>query len=179
MKRLTIYRAIVGLWALGMLLGSLQLAHAQAAPTSALTSLEGVDGVFLVVDHLQATLESDGLYRSAIIGTAQRKLKAAGIPVLSNEELVNNPRQPNLHISVQSTLTGSQLHAYHLSIQFRQNVGLLIPSSDVQVLATTWEAPPITGAIARDQVEWVNDEITGMIDAFIRAYRMANPPAEE
>lgn len=168
-------RAICGLLWIGVLCVGPRGVAAQASPTSDLTSLRGVEGVFLVVDHLQPDLEADGLYRTAIMATAERKLKAAGIPVMTSDELVTDLRQPNLRICIESTLTGSGLHAYHLTIHFRQNVGLLVPGSEVQVLATTWEAPPITGAVARDQVEWVNDEIASMIDAFVKAYRVANP----
>ena len=121
-------------------------------------------------------MERDGLYRSAITATAERTLTEAGIPVLSAEAVQDDARQPHLCITVTSALTGSGLHAYHLSTTFRQAVGL-VHAPDTHVLATTWAAPPVTGAVAGEQVEWLDDEIDAMLLQFVAAYHSANPPA--
>lgn len=160
-----------------LLIGTTGLVRAQSAadqraptPTS---SLHDVDGVFLTVDAVDAELETDGLYRTAIEATAERTLEAAGIAVLSRDEVLQDPRRPHLHIAVHSRLTGAGLHAYHLVVEFRQTVGLL-HDPDMHLPATTWTAPPRTGAVARDQVEWLNDDLQAMLDAFVDDFQTAN-----
>lgn len=160
-----------------LLAGPTRTAGAQGASDASLSaaaaSLQDVRGVYLAVDAVDADLERDGLYRSAITATAERTLEAAGIPLLSRDEVMQNPRRPHLTITVHSRLTGAGLHAYHLTMAFRQTVGLL-HAPDTHLPAVTWTATPRTGAVARDQVEWLNDDLQAMLDAFVAAYQAAN-----
>jgi len=163
--------------ALALLITCPGLARAQSAAdqraSAPASSLQGVDGVFLTVDAVDAELETDGLYRSAITATAERTLEAAGIAVLTRDEVLQDPRRPLLRIVVDSQLTGAGLHAYHLKVEFRQTVGLL-HDPNLQLSGVTWTAPSRTGAVARDQVAWLNDDLQAMLDAFVAAHQVAN-----
>lgn len=143
------------------------------ADTRDARSLQGLEGVYLVVDSFAAELESDGLYASAVEADVERQLQAAGIPLLTREEAVADPRQPRLHIDIESTLTSAGLHAYSIVVEFRQNVRLMT-KGEAEVAASTWTASPMTRAAARDQVEWINDDIRSLVGEFVQAYASVN-----
>lgn len=137
-------------------------------------AMQGLGGVYVLVENLSPTLEQDGLHQSALKAGAELQIKKAGIKVMTHEEAMADPRQPYLYIVVGSMKTGGGLHAYSASVECRQMVGLL-SDPDTHIEAATWMSRRVTGAVSSNQTEWIGEDVASLVDDFIKEYQLANP----
>ena len=169
----------------GLLLAlTVALLAGHAAPCNALdndktrVSLEGLPGVYLVVEDLRLEIEEDGLTRNEIHGFAEKLLTSAGIRVLSEAEWQETPGRPWLYLYahvMRREYVDERVYVFNISIEVKQQVRLARAPEAEPVHATTWSRS-ILGKSG-----WLEDIRKGVeicIQDYIEAYRSVNrPPA--
>jgi hypothetical protein len=149
---------------------------AQLDDASTRRTLGGLHGVFVLVESIDSSVAGSGLGRTEVQMDVEVKLREAGIPVLTRMQSTTSPGQPYLYVNLElSKVSGLDLYAFHIAVQFVQNAHLdrnpSIEASDVG----TWAATPIVGTVGLAYVREIRDAIRDRIDQFINAYLAANP----
>ena len=134
-------------------------------------TLAGLKGVAIIVEQLPPEVERAGLKRAVLQTDAELKLRVAGIRVLTQEELDNDPAYPYLYIQPTILLRGG---AYACSVQLHQRV-LVVRSHALEVVASTWSAGGAGVAPMNEVPERVRGALKDLVDEFINAYLSANP----
>jgi len=145
------------------------------SPTSRQT-LAGLKGVYVkawVPDSAEAV--RDGLYQSQVQTDMELKLRQAGIPVLSLEEIASTTGQPSLVANVLVVRNSTGLYAYSVSVELFQAVRP-VRNPSVAVPAGTWWTGTIVGiAQPRRLADATRGTVRDLTDQFINAYLAANP----
>ncbi len=176
-------RTEVRLCKCGLLLLALAAAPVgYARPCSALdndktrASLEGLPGVYLVVEDLRLEIEEDGLTRNEIHGLAEKLLTSAGIRLLSEAEWQEMPGSPWLYLYahvMRREYVDERVYVFNISVEVKQQVRLARAPEAEPVHATTWSRA-ILGKSG-----WLEDIRKGVeicLQDFVEAYRSVNPP---
>jgi hypothetical protein len=89
-------------------------------------SLKGLPGFSVLVEELSPEVEQAGLKVADIQTDVELKLRLAGIPVLSQAQMLLAPGQPYLYILViVAARTTTDLWPLGIELQLRQNVHLV------------------------------------------------------
>jgi hypothetical protein len=137
-------------------------------------SLKGLNAVEVLVESLSTEAERDGLNKTSIQTDVQLKLRQAGIRVLTRAERFETPGWPFLYIDVAVKLrTDVPVYAYSINVELEQSVRLDRAPS-IQLSATTWSVGSV-GAVGRNKLRTVRDDIKDHVDEFINAYLSVNP----
>ncbi|MGH2359408.1 MAG: hypothetical protein ACRDGM_02550 [bacterium] len=137
-------------------------------------TLRGLQGVYVLVEHLEPTIERDGLRRDQIRTDVELRLRQAGIPVPTEEERLRTPGTPYLYIRVASH-SDSGLHAFHIAVELRQAVLLERNPAKFVGARTTWEFIGAVGTVGSSKVRKLREVIADAVDEFINAYLTVNP----
>lgn len=136
-------------------------------------TLRGLDGVMVLVEDLRPDVIADGVTVKMIQTAAEKKLKAAGIKVLSENELMSTPGYPYLYINLNSIKPpGGSGYIYSISLELYQAVTLDRDSKN-KCLASTWEVSMV-GMVTTSQLKGVVDRISALVDEFMDDYAAAN-----
>ena len=139
-------------------------------------SLKGIQGVHVVVENLDPTEEEAGLTVADLQTDVELKLRLAGIPVLSKQEMVAVPGMPDLYVTVNvNSSTTRDLWPYAIEIQFQQNVTLVRNPQTLILGATTWSTGAATGSVLKQNVRRLREELKDLVDKFVNAYLAVNP----
>jgi hypothetical protein len=166
------HRTFFSLFALAVLALICRNGYAQDVEQTR-NSLRGLSGVYVVPENpLEEDAIRGGLSQDTIRKEAELKLRLAGIRVLSREEWEKQPGRPYLQVWPK-VLKGGVLggYIYHISLEFKQYVGLA-RSSSIQVFGTTWSAEHMGYT---PELKDVQDKVKDRIDQFINAYLSVNP----
>ena len=110
-------------WFIGVLLCLVTTGNAQSNNALSRKSLEGVGAFGVVVEEVNADLESNGLTRSLIASDVETRLRRQGLRVLDEEGLTREPGGPYLHVIVTGRKTAvPEIVAFVISVQFEQAV---------------------------------------------------------
>ena len=110
-------------WFIGVLLCLVTTGNAQSNNALSRKSLEGVGAFGVVVEEVNADLESNGLTRSLIASDVETRLRRQGLRVLDEEGLSREPGGPYLHVIVTGRKTAvPEIVAFVISVQFEQAV---------------------------------------------------------
>jgi len=110
-------------WFSGVLLCLVTTGNAQSNNALSRKSLEGVGAFGVVVEEVNADLESNGLTRSLIASDVETRLRRQGLRVLDEEGLTREPGGPYLHVIVTGRKTAvPEIVAFVISVQFEQAV---------------------------------------------------------
>jgi len=110
-------------WFIGVLLCLVTTGNAQSNNALSRKSLEGVGAFGVVVEEVNADLESNGLTRSLIASDVETRLRRQGLRVLDEEGLTREPGGPYLHVIVTGRKTAApEIVAFVISVQFEQAV---------------------------------------------------------
>ncbi|MCF8062011.1 MAG: hypothetical protein K9M82_05800 [Deltaproteobacteria bacterium] len=141
-------------------------------------SLEGLPGVYLMVEDLRLEIEEDGLTRNEIHGFAKKLLTSAGIRLLSEEEWQETPGRPWLYLYahvMRREYVEERVYLFNISIEVKQQVRLSRAPDAEPIYATTWSRS-ILGKSG-----WLEDIRKGVelsLQDFIEAYRSVNGSPE-
>ena len=141
-------------------------------------SLEGIPGVFLVVEDLRLEIEEDGLTRNGIHGTARELLSSARIRLLSEAEWQQTPGRPWLYLYVhvmRREYVEERVYVFNISIEVKQRVKLVRAPEAEPVHATTWSRS-ILGKSGR--LEDIRKGVEICLQDFVEAYRSVNGTPE-
>lgn len=141
-------------------------------PDRAKETLRGLPGVAVVIEPLHANAEQDGLTQRLLQEDVERRLRAAGIRVLSREEWQHTPGSPYLYVNVAALKKNYGLYAYAIEVCLNQLV-TLIRNHHIHEFAETWETREV-GTVGEDQLLTIRESVKAHVDAFIRDYFAVN-----
>lgn len=134
-------------------------------------SLKGVVGVHVVVESLSPDIISDGLTADSLEKTIIDRLTAAGITLLSEDEL-SQDGAAIFYISLASVKNDKGLYACDVHAEVIQAAAL---ARDPRILtpATTWTSTTV-GIVGATNVKQLNETVGKLADEFIRDYQSVN-----
>lgn len=145
------------------------MAAQMAVPTGRET-LRGLSGVEVIVEPLQAELESAGLTTGALQAAVSARLADAGVPVFASQAENPSPAQAYLYVHVNALpLPEAGLQAVALALQVRQAVDSLVGPARI-VDAVTWDAHNVLALPAGDP-GGLFSELETYVDRFIDDWR--------
>jgi len=138
-------------------------------------TLLGIRGVHVIVEDLQPSLKDYGqkfsLSNTKIEKDVETRLRAAGIDVFTREQWLKTIGRPLLYINV-NTHDDKFRVAYDIAIELKQIV-TMEANPDIKTLAPTWSIN-ITGIAGIDKLDIIRNDLTTLVDRFIKAYWTAN-----
>jgi hypothetical protein len=157
-----------------VLLLSRALAAAESSDTYAQRTLRGLQGVGIVIEHLNADAERDGLTKEQIRTAVEGRLRQAGIPVLAREAWTKTPGLPYLYVRVEASKTPYNFYAIAIQIELWQAV-VLLRDPTITTLALTWKTPGMIGGVVSARIHEVQKIVGEDVEAFIHDYLAMNP----
>jgi hypothetical protein len=138
-------------------------------------SLQGLEGVNIIVRKLPAEIESKGLTKESIQHDVQSKLDRAKIKVLSAGEALSTAGAPSLDLDVRISelrhpsekVSG---YIYTIGVTLTQAV-ILGRDPKISLHADTWKLEDYGQASKLDEIR---SKIKEMIDRFVSSYQAAN-----
>ncbi|RJR36990.1 MAG: hypothetical protein C4576_23215 [Desulfobacteraceae bacterium] len=131
-------------------------------------SLRGLKGVAVTIEVADEKGLKGGVTLHSMRTEVEEKLALAGIQILSEEELIKEPGQPSLYVTVNFLKVGS-LTLTDVYLGLHQGV-LLIRNMNNPVMVNTWSV----SALVTDSA-LVRDALRNSTDKFIEAYFSMNP----
>jgi hypothetical protein len=135
-------------------------------------TLQGLQGVAVVVESIKSDAEADGLLSTDLQADTELKLSQAGIAVLAQDQWRQTPGRPWLYVSV-NTIKYLASYFFSIDVQLKQEVSL--PRQPSLVTSTaTWEVGSIGFVISPDLSQKIRDSVSGYVNHFIRDFLSAN-----
>ena len=135
-------------------------------------SLRGLSGVYVLIEHLEPTVERGGLTEEQIQTDVELRLRHAGIVVLTKEEMLKTPGKPSLYVRVTVFLHSSGLAAYSIHVELDQMAHL--ETDDSFTSASTWSTGNV-GTVGVANLRTLRDPVRDTVDKFINAYLSVHP----
>jgi len=135
-------------------------------------SLAGIKGVGVVVEDLAQDAEQEAFTTQLIQADTEQKLRAAGIRVLTDEELAKAPGMPYLYVNI-FTFRDAELYAYHITFELKQMASLVRKPGVKQSLAT-WKISS-GGTVGAKKLSELRSFVKDDVDRFISVWKAANP----
>ena len=137
-------------------------------------SLKGLKGVMVDVEEIASNIEKDGLKRNSIQTDVKKKLRKAGIKVLTKKEKQKTPGMPWLYVSISSGKISPRLYAYTMRLELIQSVAL-VRNTRILCNASTWKSSEKIGAVDETNVKSLRYSLLDLVDEFIFDYLFVNP----
>jgi len=136
------------------------------------SSLAGLKGVGVVVEDLAPDAVQEGFNAQLIQADVEQKLRAAGIRVLTENELMKAAGIPYLYINI-FTYKEDELYAYHITLELKQMVSL-VRKPRISLSSSTWKAR-VGGTVGIKKISELRSFVTDEADQFVSAWKAANP----
>ena len=136
-------------------------------------SLQGLQGVEVVIEGLRPDAETDGLSQEAIRTAVELILRSRGIRVLTRSESLRTPSAPYLYVKVSTYNHSSDLYAYAVTVEVMQKVSLAQRPQQT-VSAATWEKGGV-GTTGHSNIRMVIDSVESKVKEFANDFLAANP----
>jgi len=146
--------------------------HAGNTAQQGVSSLSGLKGVGVVIEDIDPAIEREGFTAGQIHKDVEEKLRTAGIKILSETELTKSPGMPYLYVNI-FTFKDEDIYAYHITLELKQMVSLVRKAAVKQSVAT-WKISG-GGTVGAQKLPTIRTAVAEYINAFIKAYRAANP----
>ncbi len=163
---------------LGLLMMQARPAHAVDSELSRQT-LAGLKGFLVVVEDMHPKLSpydqairKAGLTKAQIQQSVEKRLRAAGIRVVSGQAWMNTPGRPILYVNINLHEKERYVFAYNTTISVEQLVRLDAKPS-VKTLASTWSLN-MTGNVNVGNLQNVAESILILLDRFVQAHAANN-----
>ena len=177
MERLWSWRALKTLIVVGCFCG-MSTAPVWAVFDMGRQSLEGMDGVQVIVRKIAPDIEKAGLAKEDIQHRVEEKLKDADIKVLDARETLFSPGAPSLDIDVKTfplKCKDEESKDYFFLIDVSLTQGIFLArDSKINLHADTWTARDYGQTATLEEVKTKTDHL---IDRFIDAYKAAQTQA--
>jgi len=141
-KHLTV-SLLHGVWLWGTL--------AYAAGDFQRETLRALPGVWVVVEHVGPELTQTGLTQAELQQDTEEKIRAAGIPLLRQEECWQTPGMPWLYLTVALLKVTDTTYAATIAANLYQEVQVL-RSPPLKTFGVTWDAGVHVGAVSTEQL---------------------------
>jgi hypothetical protein len=156
------------------LAGFILPAHAFDAEASRET-LKGLPGFYVLIEELNpniakyASVQKNQISTQALKNQVENRLRAAGIRVLSWDEMMKLPERPMLYVRVNTHEYEKFWYAYDIRVEVRQLVNLA-SRPEKPIIGCTW-AVNMTGVMNIGQLQALYDNLGLLLDRFIQAYK--------
>jgi hypothetical protein len=137
-------------------------------------TLRGLPGVRLIVEKINAEVERDGLTTDFVRTTAETRLRAAGIRLLSKDEVAMTQGLPTIQILVQTARSDS-LYAYCIEVSVWQEMVPIHRQTSLPVWVRSWVTENVVGIKSHKNIHVLKTTVEDLVDAFIHAYVAVNP----
>ena len=137
-------------------------------------TLRGLPGVRLIVEKVDAEVERDGLTTDLVRTTAETRLRAAGIHLLSQDEVTMTQGRPTIQILVQTARSDS-LYAYCIEVSVWQEMVQIHRQTSLPVWVRSWVTESVVGIKSRKNIHVLKTTVEDLVDSFIHAYVAVNP----
>jgi hypothetical protein len=152
-----------------------------ATPTGAIDTpneritLVGLTGVHVVFDELGEAAERRGLTRASLQAEVDRRLRQAGLRVLTPTQAQASVGRPTLHLRVGLLQTPdvADVYVYSVDLSLRQQVRL-VRDRTLESYAVTWSEHRAVGAVRTARLGMVRDTLLQKVDEFVTAWRTSN-----
>jgi hypothetical protein len=159
---------------LAFLAGFVLPVHAFDAEASRET-LKGLTGFYVLIEELNpnitkyAGVQKNQISTQALKNHVENRLRAAGIRVLSWDEMMKTPERPMLYIRVNTHEYEKFWYAYDIRVDVRQLV-TLASRPGKPIIGSTW-AVNMTGVMNIGQLQTLYDNIGLLLERFVEAYK--------
>jgi len=136
-------------------------------------SLQGLQGVEVVIESLRPDVQADGLSQEAVRTAVELILRSKGIRVLTRPESLSTPAAPYLYVKVSTYNHSSDLYAYAVTVEVMQKVSLAKRPQQM-MSATTWERGGV-GTTGHSNIRIVIDSVESKVKEFANDFLAANP----
>jgi hypothetical protein len=137
-------------------------------------TLRGLPGVRLIVEKINAEVERDGLTTDFVRTTAETRLRAAGIRLLSKDEVAMTQGLPTIQILVQTARSDS-LYAYCIEVSVWQEMVPIHRQTSLPVWVRSWVTENVVGIKSHKNIHVLKTTVEDLVDSFIHAYVAVNP----
>jgi hypothetical protein len=177
-KNLRLFNVALQIAAVSALLAvSLLPAYAFDAEISRET-MKGLTGFHVLIEELNpniakyANVQKNHITTQQLKSHVENRLRAAGIRVLSLDEMMKMPEKPILYVSVNTHEYEKFWYAYDIRVEVQQ---LVTPVNQPGKLvnAATWSLN-MTGVMNIGQLQVLYDNLGTLLDRFTQAYRKVN-----
>jgi hypothetical protein len=131
-------------------------------------TLQGINGVYLVVEVVEPEIERAGLTRVQIKADVELKLRMTGLNVLDPEEATKTPRRPWLAVYPNIQTTDGVYYATMLNLY--QDVSLVRNSK--RSIASTWSTASYG---TTPNLTVIRNTLKDLVDSFINVWLSVNP----
>lgn len=136
-------------------------------------SLQGLQGVEVIIESLRPDVQADGLSQEAIRTAVELILRSKGIRVLTRSESLSTPAAPYLYVKVSTYNHSSDLYAYAVTVEVMQKVSLAQRPQHM-MSATTWDKGAV-GTTGHSNIRMVIDSVESKVKEFANDFLAANP----
>ena len=151
--------------------------HAFDAEVSRET-MKGLTGFYILIEELNpniakyASVQKNNIRTQTLKSQVENRLRAAGIRVLSWDEMMKTPERPMLYVSVNTHEYEKFWYAYDIRVEVRQLV-TLVSQPGKPISGATWSVNMI-GVMNIGQLQTLYDNLGVLLDRFIQAYIAVN-----
>jgi hypothetical protein len=166
---------IVAVFAL--LAGPVLTVHAFDAEASRET-LKGLTGFYVLIEELNpniakyANVQKNQISTQTLKSQVENRLRAAGIRVLSWNEMMKAPERPMLYVSVNTHEYEKFWYAYNILVEVRQ-LATLASQPGKTISGATWSLN-MTGVMNIGQLRTLYDNLGLLLTGFVEAHKKAN-----
>ena len=135
-------------------------------------ALIGLNGVYVLIEHLNSQAESLGLTTDQIKTDVELRLRKAGIRVLTKEESLATPGSPYLYVYVGTYIKEKNpIIAFSNSVELKESVTL---ANGFKTTGSIWSAASI-GLFTKENIKQIRGSVGERVDEFINDFLAANP----
>lgn len=169
MKKARCWIVLVCMILFSMKLHSFAVAQDYEAP---LKTLDGLKGVYVSIEPLDPDIKGAGLTENQLKMDVERKLRTAGVKVLTKQEWSKAPGRPAFWVRLGSARLGTN-HFFYIIVGLIQDVNLSRAPS-FQTSAPTWYISSGIGTTGGELGELCRRTVKEMTDIFINQYLSVN-----
>ena len=151
--------------------------HAFDAEVSRET-MKGLTGFYILIEELNpniakyASVQKNNISTQTLKSQVENRLRAAGIRVLSWDEMMKTPERPMLYVSVNTHEYEKFWYAYDIRVEVRQLV-TLVSQPGKPISGCTWSVNMI-GVMNIGQLQTLYDNLGVLLGRFVEAYMAVN-----
>jgi hypothetical protein len=137
-------------------------------------TLKGLTGFYVLIEELNpniakyANVQKNNISTQTLKSQVENRLRAAGIRILSWDEMMKTPERPMLYVRVNTHEYEKFWYAFDILVEVRQLV-TLVSRQEKPIIGPTWSVN-MTGVMNIGQLQTLYDNLGLLLDRFIQAY---------
>lgn len=136
-------------------------------------TLKGIRTLAVEFTGLYPDYRRYGLEEAALRTAVERRLRTAGLQVVSRDEAVRLPGAALLRIETHANLVEYRYYSYAVSLKLKQKIPL--PADPESFISETIWSTGATGIAEEYRLDKLNGEIDTLVEAFLKEHAAQNP----